>query len=333
MAGKNSSLPPVTILSNTYNHFLSQFEIDTVRLFIPNYELSDKHLKYLLGLINVQQNAGTSKGTYRGTYKGFRIRIKYNTHLNKHLCRITITGSLSNYFMGYEKSLPYSQIREAVNKLSNELRLNLDEAFLYRVDVNLTFKTDEKVSKYTHHLFTDLSRFKRFEKDDGVIFQTKSKALVFYNKSKQLRDIKEIEVENLYRIEFRILRGVKKEIGVEKLKDLYSIENYFKLLDLFCKYMNQVKLQYIPKEIKSFKGVKSFIGYIMLKGIEAIGYSEIYKFIEQLSNEKVFSYANQKYRLRRKITELLSNKQLNRINPLAEEVIQKFLAEYKKETG
>lgn len=329
MAGKNSSLPSKSILTRTYTPYLSQFEFDTLRLCIPNCEISEEHLQYLFELINPKEDC---TGKYEGQYKCFNIQVRQNTHSKIDLFKITITGSFSNYYVGRENMLPHHKLKEAVRKLSNELYLNLEEARLFRVDINYTFETEEATERYSHNLFTDLPRFSRFELDTGVAFKSISKALIFYNKSKQLNETKGIDAKNLYRVEFRITKGVKKELGIKTLEDLYGIENYHNVLRLFNKYLIKVKLQGVPKNMQSFESIKNFKDYLMLCGIEAKGgTSGIYKFVNQLANEKIFSSPKQKYRTRKSLTNLLVNRDLTEIHPLAVEVIGKFTTAYNKE--
>lgn len=321
---KNFSSPlssDVHIISHTCLPFSSQFEIDTVRLFIHWLDLQDYDYEYLVHLIDAKE----SKIGWRGMYRGFTINIS-----NKG---ITITGSLSNYFKGYADTLAYYELKYAVEKLGSELKLNLHLAKLYRVDVNFNCITDNNVEMYTNDLFTCLSRFKRLEQEEGVRFQTKSLAIEFYNKSKQLLEKKGIEMKDWYRIEFKVKKDVARYTGMRKVEDLYAVENYNKLLGLFYKYYQEVKKQTVTDiHLKEIMTTREYANYLMLKGVEGIGGDkEVYREIEQLDREGRFSNRNQKYRLIKKVKVITSESYMTQIHPLAKELDEKFEKFYRNE--
>lgn len=317
----NPLLSDVDIISHTCLPFSSQFEIDTVRLFIHWLGLQDYDYEYLINLIDAKE----SKKGWKGFYKGFTIEILFKG--------IKITGSLSNYFKGYADTLAYSELRYVVEKLSSELRLNLHLAKLYRVDINFNCITNNNVEMYTNNLFTRLSRFKRLELEDGVRFQTKSLAIEFYNKSKQLLEKKGIKIDDWYRIEFKVKRNVLKYTGMRKLEDLYLAENYNNLLGLFYKYFRAIKKQTISDiHLKEIMTAREYANYLMLKGIEAKGGNKkVYREIEQLDSEGRFNNRNQKYRLTKKVDKITSESNMTKIHPLAKELDEKFEKYYQNE--
>jgi len=318
------AIKDVNIISPTYNQLLSQFEFDTVRIFIHWSNLENYDLKYLKKLTNAQNiiNRYNTSDKYKGNYKGFTILIA-----NKG---ITIVGSFSNYYLGYQKFLPHSKLKDAVGKLSFELNLDLANAKLYRVDVNFNIITDKKTEKYTNNLFLDLPRFKRIEQDDGVKFRTGSKELVFYNKSLELFEKRGIKAEKLYRIEFRILKNVKKHTGLIYLKDLYNVKNYHSILTQFFELFKKMKKQSLANINQSeFNSVKAFQNHLLALGIISFGgEKEIFRTIEQFDRNKIFKNRNQKSRLRKNMKSLIDNTYQKKLNPLVREISDKFEKAY-----
>ncbi len=309
------------IISPTCLPFPSQFDIDTLRLFIHWMNLQDYDYETLKALVNAKE---IKKG-FKGWYKGFNILISDKG--------ITIIGSFSNYYVGYSNMLLHNDLKNAVERLGVELNLNLHDASLYRVDININFTTDNDVNSYTHHLFTYLSRFKRLEKVDGVTFKTNSKEMICYNKSKEIFEKKGLIVDNRYRIEFRILKNIKKYTGMQKIKDLYEPDNYLKLLAMFRMYYFKIKKQRISDiDFRDLRTGKEYEKHLMLKGIEAKGGDkEVRREIEQLDAQGVFQNRNQKYRLNKKVNDLLNSKSLTSIHPLARELNEKFEEAYNQE--
>ena len=309
------------IISQTCTQFTSPFEIDTVRLFIHHSRLNYYDYNSLLALIDAKEN---SKG-YEGRYKGFYIKVAEKG--------ITMIGSFSNYYVGKNKVLPYFELRNAVERLGKELSLNLHKASLYRIDVNYNLITDKPINNYTHHLFTYLSKFERLEQSDGVIFKTTSKSIRFYNKTNELLNKNHKSVDNWYRIEYRILKNVKKNVEMKLMEDLYSFKKYKLLLNQFKNYFTKIKKQVIIKsDYTEFKTVKEFEKFIMLVGIFQLGgESSIRRMVEQLDKQKIFSNRKQKYRIVSKINDLLCTENITETNPLALELVEKFNFAYKQE--
>jgi len=319
LGGVNKPFSNVNIITHTCPPFSSQFEIDTIRLFIHWVFLTEYEYDFLISLVKAEK---TNRG-YKGRYNGFSILISDKG--------ITITGSLSNYCKGHTDTLPHSELQEAAEKLGKELKLNLHNAKLYRVDINMNFLTANDASCYTNNLFIILSRFKRLEKDDGVLFKTNSKSIIFYNKSREIAEKgNSSKGSNWYRCEFRIMSGVKKETGMGLLKDLYEPRNYLKLLNIFRDYYLKIKKQTVStQDLSKLKNVKEYKNLLMLKGIEQKGgEKEIFREIEQLDRKNVFDNRKQKSRLKTAITELTNSKELSQLHPLVMELDKKFEEAY-----
>lgn len=316
----NTNPSEENIISQTYTTFSSTFEPDTLRIYLHNSYIEDNYdFNLLYELIKAEQKGNRIVGRYRN----FKISIDSSQG-------ITLTGSFSNYYVGKTKILPFNKLKDAVSKLSDELGLSLHEARLYRVDVNWNTITDKDVSTYTHHLFIDLPRFKRLEQDKGVTFKTQSKALIFYNKSKELFEKQNKIVKNWFRIEFKLLKNVKKNSGLSKLKELYSFSKFKILVDMLYNYYYKVKKKVVPKNFYDLKNVKDFLNYLIVKGIENSGGIEaIYKEIEQLDSENKFTSRKQKYRLRLKMKTISENNELTTLHPLVVELNQKINFSYK----
>lgn len=305
-----------SIISQTYHPFLSFFEIDTIRMSMEVSKLTDSQLEFLFNLFNV---ADISSYGWNGKYKGFTL---YVNDFN-----ITITGSPSNYYVGKGNVLPYTEFKNVIEELSKELGVNLHKARLYRVDINWNYITKKPIESYTHNLFLDLSRFKRLERDLGVLFSTKSKAINIYNKSLLLEDKRIVnDKDNWLRIEFRILRNVKKVLGVRYVEDMYHSCNYKKLLLMFTDYYHKIKKKTVPTtDISALKSPKEYKKLLELAGItQKGGLSGIYRDIEHMSKMKVFDNPNQKYRLRKELQNLAENSLLSSPHPLVVELNSQF---------
>lgn len=321
MITENNALSEEDIISQTCNHFPVPFEIDTVRLFLGRDEVNENVRDFLFRITCAEK----SKYNYKGWYKGFSFKFKE--------AGITITGSFSNYYVGPFSTLSFTSFKAAVEKLEKELKLSLRNARVYRVDCNWNVLTDLEAKAYGKFLFLDIPRFKRFEKDQSVNFETKNKTLIIYNKSSELEAKLKVSsdfTKNWLRVEYRILRGVRKETGIMYLKDLFLKENFMLLLQELKSYFFKVVRRTEPiNRTSDLKKRQDYLKMLIRKGCEARGGIEnILDDIEQMDKMSLFSHRKQKYELRNSIKAILQNENLSTKHRLIEELDTKFITDF-----
>jgi hypothetical protein len=299
------------------------FTIDSITLFISWEELTTFDFLRLRKLTRSRKTKKNGKTWRTGFHK--KMRVSYNKEEG-----IYISGSISNYYTGYTSLLQYSELQTAIEQLGNELKLNLHSAKLYRLDIALTFQTDKNIEQYTHHLFCDITKFERLEQVDGVRFQTNSIVIAIYNKAKEIFEKRGLKISsNTLRIELRIKKGLSGKLGIKncEIQDLYSIENYKKVISLFQEYYQKIKKKTVPKELAKMDNIasKKFKEFLLRHAIEQIFGSEkdAYRMIEQLDKKGQFKNANDKSKTKKIITDLSSNTLVSELHPLVVEINQK----------
>lgn len=304
------------------------FTIDSIKLFLS----WDKLIRYdfikLKSLLkNVQKIKRQENTSYQGWYK--RLCIQYSETWG-----IKISGSISNFHSGFKYLLPITQLKEAIDRLGNELRIfNIERARIHRIDIALNLQTDKPIGLYTHRLFTDLPNFKKLEQDDGLRFEPrakmkKNKTIVFaiYNKGADLQERNEIDNDfNILRLELRLLKRVSKQLEISNLeiKDLYNGYKVSKLVKLFYKFYSQIKKQTVLKDYSELIKVNptNFKKYLLKYSIDiAGGDSDVYRLIEQLNEEGKFKSANDKSRCRKIIYDLSKENSISKLHPLIDEI-------------
>jgi len=326
---KNALLCDNYIISQTYTQNLSQFEIDTLRMYVPNEEASVRDRKFLLDLCNARE---IYKNVYRGIFKGFNITINdFGT---------TVTGSPSNYYVGADKLLSHPELPNAIDQLGNELRLDLHNAFDLRTDVNFNIIGEPYIKDIHKNLFVYLSRFIRLEQDNGVRFQTKTIknkistfALLFYNKTQQLMGKGIVNPEFWYRIEFRIYKDINKHLGIKYVKDLYDHNNYIGLIEMLIKRYFQVVKQKVPIDIFNNQNSNlKYRDYLVLQGIQSIGGMEqVFRNLDQLDNSGHFPYRNKKSRLISYLKSIANNPANTNTHPIIEQLDNSIIGAYEQE--
>lgn len=293
------------------------FTIDTIRLYLSPENYSIFQFEYLKDNFC---NSVYSKGGiewYSGNDKNFKFEISRDNGIN-------LIGSLSNYYCGKNEIMPIETIPQAIESLENSLKLDLNEARVFRCDIALNVKPNLKGSKYSHFLLTDLPKFKRLVQDDGLRFENKSLVFAFYNKSKELLEKNGIQTEHdVLRFEFRIRRNVSKYLKIDKfsLLDLKNTQSIIVILELFEKYYSKIKFQMMSNENRepSILTPSMFNDLLVSKYINEKGSAHAYDLIEQLVAEGRIKTSVNKSRCREIVKDTTRNFDFT-IHPLAEEL-------------
>jgi hypothetical protein len=171
---------------------------------------------------------------------------------------IVIHGSLAKYLNGENVSnLTLQQVEEAIQKLENEIGLDLDTAIVKMVECGISVITNEQPSEYLK-LFGYPARYTRHEYAtmtgvETVTYSTETGAYQFtgYNKVLEVKRKKKqsipalLEEANILRLEYKIVsrRGIKARFGRDLTAyDLFNPVIYRELQNLFIE-----AYQTIPK--------------------------------------------------------------------------------------
>jgi len=178
---------------------------------------------------------------------------------------IKINGSLSKYFFGNNfETLTREQTKDAVQRISDSLHLDVEEANLSRIDFATNIIITEPPQNY-YSFFGDSARLNKSIQGSTLYISNKSRAIVFYDKCKEAKRRKmhipdEFKNKNVLRYEYRLKRIKKKQITLE---DLYSKEIYYWLIDEWLhsyQDIRRIPRLRIKKEIKEMKNLKAFEG-------------------------------------------------------------------------
>lgn len=156
----------------------------------------------------------------------FKISINRN--------RIKVDGSgLGRYLNGNNQDgMTLQQTRHAIEKLSDALHLDFNNAKVTRVDVGKNIITKFKPEIYFPY-FGESVGYKRLEAGSGLYYKNSLRTLVFYNKIKEQKAKRQtIQApflgNNLLRYELRFDRQLKRELSMKEItaKSLYD-ENFY----------------------------------------------------------------------------------------------------------
>lgn len=212
---------------------------------------------------------------------------------------ISLKGSLANYYLPSNScTLTRKTTIEALQKMSDELHLDMMAANVTRVDVSTVIPTKRPPADYFNSL-GDKPRFVRVQATkDTLYYNQRAKQLAFYDKTKEAT-AKAILIPqtlqrcNLLRYEMRFLRRLKKLCKMEtsiKGAILTNSNFYYSIIQTWKKEFDTIKknnpIRPMTDNIKTPKEAQEALFAILLQQNGQICIDE---FLNELKAKKVFS--------------------------------------------
>lgn len=253
-----------------------------------------------------------------------------NLKITERLGSISIKGSLAKYFLGNNvNTLTRLETKWAIERMQDDLKINLSDANVYRIDIASNFIMKYPYKNYFDFLIDAPYTHKGYI-NDSVYFSNKQRQIIFYGKLKEMKDkgisipyeYKEFE-NTMLRYEVRMKRGLKKQLGCEvKLSDLYDKTFYdFMVKKWKENYFSINKMQRILLDRKAYSTPKVYKDYLLLKLINEKGIDNIMNDID--ANRKEFNSSLGATRCKTMIKELTQLEDYSEPNELIEELDEK----------
>ncbi|MBU0476143.1 MAG: hypothetical protein KKF62_18505 [Bacteroidetes bacterium] len=292
----------------TYYH--TENALNTLRYISVNNENIDRH---------------TGEIATFGTHKNLRIKVMGNS--------VSINGSLPKYLFGDNvQELTRKHTQEAIESLSDELHLQLDESKPYRIDVASNFIMKEPLVKY-YSALESLARYEKKTYRDGFLFTTNKIALEFYDKNKELQKKKQLIPEifqnrNVLRYEIHLQKRLPEIFKQDILaKDLYDADFYIKAVDIWKERYFSIKKNRVltlNSKVISIMDSKTIFNQLALLGLEQVGQEKLLKMLEY---ERTSLSKMQFKRIKEKINSIselpVLTEQSNFIQELDSKIIQR----------
>jgi len=255
--------------------------IDTIKGYINLSQYKYEDVKHLLneGRIN------KSKKTVAFNLLNFRFTLKFDE--KETPVRLSFNGSLSKYYYGNNLAqLNWDDIEKAINELSDNLNINLNEAILTRLDIAVNLTLEKSVNNYIHNLYSTKKKGILIY-NDSITFISTTKDITFYDKLKELKKNDkntyhnlpiELKNKNILRYELRLKKNLKSHFNTNNftIEHLFQLENQHKIVDLwvnhYLKINTFININAPISLLKKRNGLKDYLSYIGLKtiGIEKV---------------------------------------------------------------
>lgn len=257
---------------------------DTIKVFVKDAELQDRVLDRLS-----KRNKGVSemKGNYEGGVLGDNMLISQGES------GVMVQGSLSKYYIrSNAKTLQRIDVENAIDKLSNELEIDVGCGVCMRVDVGLNIPT-RKEPKYYFNCLGELTGYQRLNVHKYTLsYEREDVKLVMYDKVRELRDKKQREWlkqmmmnDKVLRVEWRLLKPKKHFENGLYACDLYNEQMYCKLVKELYDCFIKIKTMSTMDGIK-VDNVKDAVALFVARYTTP---AEAAEFINLLKSGNVFS--------------------------------------------
>ena len=207
---------------------------DTVHFWIDKADIPGGNpLGILPYLSNETEHNSENRGSsYSGTIENILVHV--------FEAGISLKGSLAKYYFGNNvEMLTRKDTQRAIEKLSEALHIDIRKAKVRRLDVAMIVYTQRPPADYYSYL-GQKSRFLRLQATDNTLYyNTKKKQLIFYNKTKEAKEVYPNDFEDdcyyALRYELRFLKRLREQLKTDVTGAmLYNFIFYYRCL-LFLK--------------------------------------------------------------------------------------------------
>lgn len=233
---------------------------------------------------------------------------------------MSVKGSLSKFYLTDNiYTLNRNQVKEAVEKLSDTLKVDFSTAKINRIDISANLIMHNQVAQYYDALglCTYFNRVRATQ--DTLYYYNKGKeqkrTLVFYDKIREMQSRKciipeELRDRNILRYESRWNTRLSQQLKENEItgESLYDERFYNKIVDLWGdSYFKINKLRNVNNnamgEIKTVSNALDFIFAMQLRKSDP---NEIQKILEEMKEKKIFHDRKYYSRLKAKLKEISS---------------------------
>lgn len=301
---------------------------DTLKLYVRQDSVRDVDLlaEIPVYLDNVTAHEKADQIYFSGTKENLRIYVSDRG--------VSIQGSLAKYYLSDNmQTLRRQDTEQAIQKLTDELHLPINEAQVSRIDFAHNFIMQYEPKTYYQYL-GESQYFKRYIQPESLYYKNGSRTKLFYDKVSEARsganEIPEIWTsKHVLRYEIRYKRRLHKQFKVPEVKagTLYQEPFYIKLTDKYVSDFKSIhKLAEINLDTDNMNTPKDFWDQMALLSIKRIGQHGAVDLVEELRAKGVFDKPEYYSRLKKEIRDKCKKFSASDSTPLIEELDSKISA-------
>lgn len=244
---------------------------------------------------------------------------------------ISVKGSPAKYYLGDNfQTMTRKDTEFFIEKLSDELNVNMSISRVRRVDIAQTHITDYPPETYFPYL-GESQYFNRLLQPHSLYYQNGHRTKLFYNKiiegKKKGLEIPEVwEGCNALRYEYRLTSRAPKYLGKADLClcDLAQEELYINFIDQYVEeFENISKVNKVRFDMTQISSPKDFKNLLYVQKLQEIGMEETMEIIEEMRANNVFDKPEYYSRLKAEIKGMCKESKFVESNSLLEELTKK----------
>lgn len=301
---------------------------DTLKLYLRQDSVKDVDLlaEIPVYLENTTAHEKEDQIYYSGALNNLRIYISERG--------VSIQGSLAKYYLSDNmQTLRRQDTERAIQKLSDDLHLPIDEAQVSRVDFAHNFIMQYEPEVYYPYL-GESQYFKRYIQPESLYYKNGSRTKLFYDKVSEVKyrglEIPEVWTsKNVLRYEIRYQKRLAKQFKEPEIRayTLYDESFYIKLIEIYVTdYKSIHKHSQINLDTDNMRTPKDFWDQMALLMIDRIGQSGVVDLVEEMRAKEVFDKPEYYSRLKKEIREKSKKFTASDSTPLIEELEGKISA-------
>jgi uncharacterized protein YoaH (UPF0181 family) len=244
---------------------------DTFSSFlVTNQNLNLKHLS------NISEKYASGFRTLKGKLNNLRVKRVHDG--------ISIFGSLAKFYFGNNlETLTRQTTQYAIEKISDELSIDMSNSRIYRIDTAANLLMKEPVKNYSKW-FGDCRYLSKSNWRGTLYYANSRRRIVVYSKLREMKDKKQTITEGfedylnqVLRIELRYLNRLKEQLGKPVyVCDLYNESFYTDILDRWkSAYFSINKIKQVKPDQMNYSTVRGFkeslaLSQVMEKGLDQV---------------------------------------------------------------
>lgn len=257
-----------------------------------------------------------------------------NLKVTVSMAGVSVKGSLAKFYLPDNTyTLNRSQVKEAIEKLSDTLNIDFSKAKITRLDVSTNFIMQNQAQRY-YEVLGLCTHYNRIQATPGTLYyhskgKEQKRTLVFYNKAREVCErggvIPDVfHGENLLRYESRWNTRLPQQLKENEVtgKTLHNQRFYSKIVGLWGdSYFNIEKQRNVNinamDKIRTVSDASDFICAIALQKLPP---DEVQNILEDMKKQQVFSDRNNYARLKRKLKDISTKTEITEISNLVQEL-------------
>jgi len=300
---------------------------DTINIWMNRVEAGDLSASTLC-LTDAKEivNKDTGAVWTCGSLENLKIAIS--------MMGISVKGSLAKFYLPDNTfTLNQCQVREAMEKLSDTLKIDISEAKVTRIDVSTNFIMQYEAQCY-YSVLGLCTHFNRVQATNNTLYyQSKGKdqrhSMAFYDKAREVSDRSGImpdvfKGENLLRYESRWNKRLPQQLKECEVmgRTLYDERFYNKIVSLWADdYFKIEKQKNINIDaMDKIKTVSDATDFICAIALQKLPPDEVQNILVDMKQQKIFSDAKYYSRLKKKLKDISNKTDITETDNLVKEL-------------